>query len=228
MAHQVQFGRRYKFQLELHADQGGLTLKSPTKNALTFCFAIAIVFAISSHTAAQQSNGFVTVLDVAKVFKNYPPFTQKLKQIEQEATALKNKMQQQQQQLQGKAQTIVKTYNVGTPERKQAEANLEQERAKMMTDARHEQTDLLNREAKLYHTTYMQMQKVIQSYCSQSNISLVIRFESDPIDRENRGAVIKGVNRNIVYQDRMDITVAILKQMYSSAGMQFNPNAKLK
>ncbi len=202
-------------------------MKSPAKKTLMICFAFAIAFAFSSQATA-QSNGYVTVLDVAKVFKNYPPFTQKLKQIETEATALKNKMQQQQQQLQSEAQTIIKTYNVGTPERKEAEAKLEQKRAKMMTDARHAQTDLLNREAKLYHTTYMQMQKVVQAYCTNAKISLVIRFESDPIDRENRGAVIKGVNRNIVFQDRMDITIAVLRQMYTTAGLQFNPNVKLK
>lgn len=169
-----------------------------------------------------NANGYVTVLDVAKVFKNYPPFDQQLKQIESEAEALRAKIQQQEQQLRSEAQNIVKMFKIGTSERKQKEADLEQKRAKMMTEGRHAQTDLLNREAQLYFKTYAQMRGVVQAYSKQAGIALVIRFESAPIDRDNRGAVIKGVNRNVVFQDRMDITVAIIKQMHSQAGLQFN------
>ncbi len=180
----------------------------------------------NANAQGQSANaGYVTVLDVAKVFKNYPPFAQKLKQIEGEAQVLRDKIQQQQQQLQSEAQSVINTYKLGTPERKQAEGALEQKRAKMMTESRHAQTDLLNREAKLYFDTYVKMNQIVSAYAKQAGISLVIRFESDPIDRENRGAVIKGVNRNIVYQNSMDITVAIIKQMHAEAGLTFDVNS---
>jgi len=185
--------------------------------AILCCFTLA--FAATASAQQQTNGGYVTVLDVAKVFKNYAPFTTKLKQIEQEAEGLRTSIQAQQQKLTADAQQIVSTYKAGTPERKNAETQLEQQRVTMMTDSRHKQEDLLNREAKLYHDTYNEMKTVVAAFCQRAKIAIVIRYESDLINGENRTEVIKGVNRNIVYQDRTDITEAIIGQMLQTAGL---------
>jgi Skp family chaperone for outer membrane proteins len=203
-------------------------LKSSTKT-LVFAITVLLTASICHENAFAQngqtqgmSGGYVTVLDVARVFKNYTPFTEQLKTIEAEAQALRNKLQAQEAELRAEAQAIVQQYKAGSAERRQAESQLEQKKAQMMTNGRHAQADLLNREAQLYYKTYATLQQVVTAYAKQANISLVIRFESNPIDSKNRGAVIKGVNRNVVYQDSMDITMAVLKQMHSAAGIAFD------
>ena len=181
----------------------------------------AVLVCVASVSAQQQlASGYVTVLDVARVFKSYAPFDNQLKQIEAEAENLRGNLVAQQQQLQSDVAQVLQQYKQGTPERNQQETLLEQRKVTMMTKARQAQEELLNREARLYYETYAEMQKVVSQYCQQSNISLVIRFESEPINRESRPEVIKGVNRNIVYQNNSDITDAIIQNMNQAAGVR--------
>ena len=56
------------------------------------------------------------------------------------------------------------------------------------------------------------MQTVVSSVAASNGISLVIRFDSEDIDPTNRGEVIKGVNRAVVYHRQLDLT-----RMVSSA-----------
>ena len=45
------------------------------------------------------------------------------------------------------------------------------------------------------------------------HIALVLRFDSEPIDKDSRTAVIKGVNRNVVFQRNRDLTDIILERV---------------
>ena len=57
------------------------------------------------------------------------------------------------------------------------------------------------------------MQAVLKSLSTQHGISLVLRFDSEDVDPTNRGEVIKGVNRSIVYQEKLDLTSLVISQM---------------
>ena len=67
----------------------------------------------------------------------------------------------------------------------------------------------------VYYDTYEQMQAVLKSLSTQHGISLVLRFDSGEVDPTNRGEVIKGVNRAIVYQEKLDLTNMVISQMSS-------------
>ena len=49
------------------------------------------------------------------------------------------------------------------------------------------------------------------------NITMVLRFDSSPIDHKNRADVIKAVNRGVVFQKELDITDMVIQQMASSS-----------
>ena len=210
-----------KNYLALHVHQGGLILKSSIKAIVVVACVCTLASPLYAQTG-QQGGGLVAVLDVAKVFKENSVFDQRMNAIKDEAERFKSQMQAEEQSVQQDAERL-KEFNPGSAEYKQLEGELEQRTAKMRTLARQTQTDLLTREAKIYYDTYMEMQKVVASIADQYGITLVIRFDSGPIDPDNRGDVVKGVNRNVVFQKNLDLTNMVIEKMASaSAGVGEN------
>jgi Skp family chaperone for outer membrane proteins len=190
-------------------------LKSTIKRSLLLALVATIMTPLTHQSVSGQDNqsaGLVAVLDVAKVFKENAGFDAKMKAIKSEADDLKVQITQQQEAIKAEAEQLGQ-YNVGSPERNSLEEQLEQKQTSLRTKARQAETELLNREAKIYYDTYKEMQSVVSSMASQYGISLVLRFDSDTIDPQNRAEVIKGVNRAVVFHRRLDLTNQVIKQM---------------
>ncbi len=196
-----------------YVSQGGRVLKSTIiKSLLAAAVAIIVPFTSLSVEAQESKSGLVAVLDVAKVFKENQEFDGKMKSIKAEADTLKDQITQQQESIKARAQQIGQ-YEVGTQERNNLEAELEQQQAALRTKARQAEADLLNREAKIYYDTYQSMQTIVGGLAAQHGISLVLRFDSEQIDSSDRAAVIKGVNRAVVYHRRLDLTSMVSAAM---------------
>lgn len=204
-------------------------MKSTTfKMALVRSLAVAVLATVAGSTAVAQdgeSAGVVAVLDVARVFKENPEFDTSMKKIRQEADGLKAQITQQQQAIKAEAQQLAQ-YEAGSAERNQMEATLEQKQTALRTQARQAEAELLNREAGIYFETYQRMQGVLSEIASQHGISLVLRFDSQEIDRANREAVIKGVNRPVVFHRRLDLTNLVIQNMGTSTARAGNANQK--
>lgn len=191
-------------------------MKSFMRKALLLAVVgMAAVVTNSGGAVAQEAkSGIVAVLDVAKVFKENRGFESRMQSIKSTADQLKASIQQKQEAIKQEAGGL-KNYEIGSPERNQMEAALEQKQAALRTEARQAEMDLLTKEAKIYYETYQQMQGVLTSLSSEFGISLVLRFDGEEIDPTNRGEVIKGVNRAIVYQQGLDLTSMVIKKMGS-------------
>ena len=191
-------------------------MKSYITNVVLKAVLIAVTAVVATSTgqanAQEAKSGLVAILDVAKVFKENSEFDSSMKAIKAEADRLKAKITQQQEAIKQRAQQVTQ-YELGSPERNKLEAELEQEQAALRTKARQAEADLLNREARVYYETYQKMQTVVSSVAASNGISLVIRFDSEDIDPTNRGEVIKGVNRAVVYHRQLDLTRMISSAM---------------
>ena len=197
------------------------------KSSLQIIAIVACVFSLAGNIQAQEGNGgMVAVLDVAKVFEENSTFNSRMDAIKDEAEQLKASMEQEQAALQQKAQPL-KEYKPGSPEFNQLQAQLEQETTALRTKAQQANTELLNREAQIYYATYSQMQSVVAEIATQYNVNLIIRFDSKPIDPDNRGEVIKGVNRNIVYQMNLDLTSMVVEKMATGSPTTANAGGNL-
>lgn len=192
------------------------------KSTIIKTFLVALIATVtlpstqrSADAQETKSAGLVAVLDVARVFKEHQGFDAKMKAIKSEADGLKTQIQKQQDAIKAEAQSLA-NFEPGSPDRNQLEATLEQKQAALRTKARQAEADLLNREAGIYYETYQQMQKVVSDMASQHGISLVLRFDSAPIDSTNRPEVIKGVNRAVVFHRRLDLTNMVIGQMNPS------------
>lgn len=204
-----QNNQNYKPLTIFTSNQGGLTLKSSLKiTALVVC-----AFSLAGTLNAQNSNGgMVAVLDVAKVFEGNTVFTNRMEAIKTEATEFKSQMEAEQLAIQQQAEGL-KGLNQGSPEFNALQAELEQKTATLRTKAQQTNTALLNKEAQIYYDTYQQMQTTVADLASKYNITLIIRWDSKPIDPTKRDEVIKGVNRNIVYQKDLDLTSLVIDNM---------------
>ena len=176
---------------------------------------LVTVVALSVSTASAQEakqSGIVAVLDVAKVFKDNRDFESKMQSIKSTADQLKASIQQKQEAIKQEAGGL-QQYEVGSAERNQMEAELVQKQAKLRTEAHQAEVDLLSKEARVYYETYQQMQSILSSLSTEYGISLVLRFDSEEVDANNRGEVIKGVNRAVVYQQGLDLTTMVIEKM---------------
>ncbi len=179
---------------------------------LSIVIVAAVLVAGFQHSSFAQESGIVAVLDVKRVFDENSNFDAQMDAIKAEADQLKAEIQNQQTEIQNDAQAVLQ-YEVGTDERNRKETELEQRQAALRTRARQLEIDLLTREAKIYYQTYQQMKQVVGSLAQEHGISLVLRFDSSPINPENRGEVIKGVNRTVVFHDHLDLTDLVVEKM---------------
>ena len=174
---------------------------------------VAVAVSSSSIHAQEKNNaGQVVLLDVAKVFRVNAEFEKAMSDIKAEAETLKRQIEAKQNDIRRRAADVAQ-FKVGTVERNQEEARLEQEQTALRTEARQQETDLLKREAQIYYNTYQKMQGVVSGFAQQNGISLVLRFDSGDIDPANRNEVINGVNRAVVFHHYRDITKYIIDQM---------------
>jgi Skp family chaperone for outer membrane proteins len=182
------------------------------KTAIVQSVVIAALMVVGSTVQAQEA-GRIAILDVAKVFKDNPAFTAAMESIKTEADQLKNSITAEQEQIKAQAQKIAQMPR--DENRNQLEAQLEQSQTALRTKARQQETELLNKEAQIYFSTYRQMQSVVEELATQYGISLVLRFDSEPIDPKNRNEVIKGVNRSVVFHRKVDLTNAVTTALNS-------------
>ncbi len=62
--------------------------------------------------------------------------------------------------------------------------------------------DFLEREAKVYYQTYLEVVDAVKYYAKRQNIGLVLRFNGEPVDPNRREDVLREINKPVVMQDR--------------------------
>jgi len=189
--------------------QGGRVVKSTIIKSVAFVVATVIVFA--STVVSAQETGRVVILDVAKVFKENAAFDARVTAIKAEADQFKAQLLAEQDRLK---QEVLKVRAMPAgAERNKMEEDIELKHAKLRTTARQTESGLLGREAQVYYETYQEMQAVVEGMAKEYGLSLVLRFDSESIDPNNREEVIQGVNRAIVFHRQLDLTELVSKTL---------------
>lgn len=163
----------------------------------------------------------VAVIDIAKIFDEHPGFKQQMEQMKQEVEAVEASFRQRAKQMEAVRERM-KQFTPGSPEYKDLDSQILQIQADGQVEATQKKKDFLDREAKLYYTVYAEIQNEVAAFARQNNIGLVLRFNSAPIE-PNRNSTLEGVNRPIVFQDRLNITQHILDQINRRFASQSSP-----
>ncbi|NOY42929.1 MAG: OmpH family outer membrane protein [Planctomycetes bacterium] len=181
---------------------------------------VSVAFAsIATPTVAQQSTGAgpsanasrygIAVVDVSYIFKEFQQFRTAMDGMKKEMEAAEGQLKAERDAVQAKEEQR-KQYKPGSPEDKQLDEEIARAKADFNLKAGRIRKDFLEREAKVYYQTYMQVSNAVQHYAQQHNIGLVIRFNGDPVDPNRRESVLQAINKPVVAQNNIDITPDVL------------------
>jgi len=187
--------------------------------ALTAAIAVATVAPLNAQApnqaGANASKYGIAVVDISYIFKKHDRFNA-------QREAMKKEMETIEAELKADRETIAKQeqqrnqYNPGAPEYKQLDEQIARKMADFNLKMGKLRKEFLERESKVYYQTYLEVVDAITQYAQRQNIGLVLRFNGEPVDANNRDNVLREINKPIVVQDRVDITPDIIMMVNRS------------
>ena len=164
-------------------------------------------------TAAIPAGTRVAVIDINFIFKNHPRFKQTMDSIKTDIDAFevylheeRNKVTAKMEQLQG--------LPTGSPQYRQLEEQIAKTHTSLGLETGRKRKKILEREAKVYYNSYKDIENRVAKFADQYGIGLVLRFNSEPMDATKRESVLQGINRAVVFQRSLNITQAIIDDLY--------------
>jgi hypothetical protein len=83
-------------------------------------------------------------------------------------------------------------------------------RVEQQLEAAKQQKEFMEREARAYFTAYKEVEAAVQEFAVRNRINLVLRYSGEDMDPTKRESIMQGINRFVVYQDRLNITEMVL------------------
>jgi Skp family chaperone for outer membrane proteins len=158
---------------------------------------------------ANASKYNIAVVDISYIFKKHERFKTQMEQmkkemetIEAELKADREKIAQQEQQR--------NQYKSDSAEFKKMDEDIARQMAEFNLKMGKLRKDFMEREAKVYYQTYVDIVHAVEYYCRRQNIGLVLRFNGEPVDPSRRDDVLREINKPVVLQDQIDITPDVL------------------
>jgi len=184
---------------------------------LTIMAAAAISVCVAGNSQAQAPNPAganaskygVAVVDIPYVFKNYERFRATSENMKKEMETIDANVKAERSQIAATEQERSK-YNPGTAEYKKLDEEMARQMAEFQLKTSKLQKDFMERQAKLYYQTYLEVVDAVNQYAKSHNIGMVLRFNGEPVDPNRREDVMRDINKQVVVQDRLDITPDVL------------------
>lgn len=208
--------------------QGVLNVRTSRRYATLVAGIVALGLVIVGFPApAQAQSNSVVVIDIGKVFKEHIRFKQQMDVLKKDMEAFQAYLRSEQTKLQERAEKARATYAPGSEAYKKEDEALTRQRNELQIQVATKQRDMMEREAKVYFNVYNEIAAAVASFAKDANISLVLRYNSDPINPDDRNSVLQGVNNSIIFQDRLDITNHIIKRVNLSTATAVKPNGQV-
>jgi Skp family chaperone for outer membrane proteins len=183
--------------------------------------ASAIVLGLWAGSAAAQvpavrppahPGGAIVLLDVSYVFEHLPRFKQMMDEM-------KADVDRAEQDVKTDREAIKKLVDrmegfKGTADYKALEEEVAKRNGNLAVKIQLQKKEFLQREARIYHNVYKEIQQEVDYYCQANGIDMVLRFNGDPVDVERPDSVLAFINRPVVsYAKDRDVTPIILDRL---------------
>ena len=186
---------------------------------------LGIVLSSASWVVAQQQNPAganssrfnIAVVDVSYIFKNYQQFRSSMDAMKKEMESAEGELKAERGQVQAREEQRT-SFKVGSPEFKKIDEEIARLKAEFNLKAGRIRKDFLEREAKVYYQTYLEVSNMVKYYAQQHSIGLVLRFNGDQVDPNRRESVLRAINDPIVHQNNIDITPDVLALLNRGTG----------
>ena len=154
----------------------------------------------------------VAVVDIGYIFKNHPRFAQAMDRVKAEVKASEEELLIRRKDIEARVKKL-QSYKPNSLEHKKLEAETARLQAQLQADMTIKRKGFLEKEAKVYHAIYQEIQNEVKAFADNQRIGLVLRFSSEQIDPMNRQSVLQGVNRPVIYQRNLNISYDILDRL---------------
>ena len=174
------------------------------------CFAS---FSLSAH-AQQSGAGNVAVIDISRIFKEHQRFRASLEDMKKDVEAAEAGMRKNAEDIKKMVGDLKSgPYAAGSPQYKKQEELIATKQAQMQLEMSLQKKEFMEREAKIYYQVYTEIEKEVAQFAQRYGIDLVLRYNKIEMSPENRQEILAGVNRAVVYQNKIDITDDILRRI---------------
>jgi Skp family chaperone for outer membrane proteins len=151
----------------------------------------------------------VAVVDISYIFKNHARFRTTMENMKKEMDGIEAELKADREKIAQNEQQR-NTYNAGSAEYKKLDEEVARQMADFNLKMGRLRKDFLEREAKVYYQTYLEVVDAVKYYAKRQNIGLVLRFNGEPVDPAKRDDVLREINKPVVLQDQIDITPDVL------------------
>jgi Skp family chaperone for outer membrane proteins len=201
------------------------------KTLVQFAAASAVLTLIAGSSQAQNaapnswsanaSKHGVAVVDISYIFKKHDRFRATMDGMKKEMESTEADLKAERDKI-GQKEEQRNQFNAGSPEYKQMDEQLARDMSEFNLKMTKIRKDFLEREAKVYYQTYLEVVDAVKYYAKRQSIGLVLRFNGEPVDPNRRDDVLREINKPVVVQDQIDITpdvLALLNRDQQSGGV---------
>ena len=181
----------------------------------------SIVLFASSSAWGQGMN--VALLDVGYIFKNHSGFKAQMDAMKAKVGSFEQEMKQKQDQIQAASKQIA-AHKPGSPDYKRIEEQTTKDLADLKVQMQLKRKEIMEEEARIYMATYRQVTQAVATFARSKNIAVVFRYDRETSPANNANAdpreTLKVINRPVIFQDGLDISDTILRQLGAIARQQ--------
>lgn len=186
-----------------------------TLYSATFVASLLALFAVADlradrNTPAPASN--VAVVDFGYIFKNHAGLKAQSEKLKAEQEEIGAKLQGERQAI-GKGVENLKKLKAGTPDYKKLEEELAQREADLKVQIALQKKQIFEKDTKNMYAVLTEVNDEIKSFANKNGIAVVLQYSADPPDPSNPNSVAGALSRGVVFQDQLDISDLILKEL---------------
>jgi Skp family chaperone for outer membrane proteins len=162
--------------------------------------------------AATAASPGIVVIDINYIYEHHERFKADMEAFKTQVQGADNKLKGEYTEIQ-KLMEQLKGFNANAPEYKTIDEEVTRRTVQFNVKKASQAKELMEREGSMYFGLYREIQQELQYFAKQNNIRLILRFNREPVDPNDRKSVLNEINKAVVFHERLDITEVILGEL---------------
>lgn len=155
----------------------------------------------------------IALLDVSVIFKNHGRFKAMMAEMEGDVKRAEEQMKTERDTIRALSERL-KEFRAGSPEYKQYEEEVAKRQSNLQVQVALQRKEFLQRESKIYHMVYMEVEQEVAYFAQQNGIAVVLRHSGDQVEGSDPNDVLRDINKQVVWSaSGLDITQPILERL---------------
>src|SRR4051812_19980460 len=193
---------------------------------MTFGFVQAQAPMGANPAGANAAKYNIAVVDISYIFKKHERFKTSMETMKKEMETIEAELKADREKIAGQEQQR-NAFNPSSAEYKKMDEDIARQMAEFNLKMGKLRKEFLEREAKVYYQTYLEIVDAVTQYAKSQHIGLVLRFNGEPVDPNRRDDVLREINKPVVVQDQIDITPDVLLLVNRGAPPSGQPAAQV-